>query len=418
MLLLVFCSAGAKAGNTGYPGYNLQTFRPSVDGSGVINSVGTRGLQAGRVHQSVYLNYNRGLLRNSVIGFTGVGSNSIQHQIMGDFNFAVGLPGNFSAGVNLPVAFWQNGRSYKESSVGDIRFVSKWSILSQEKFSWLPLGIAVFGETYMPNGRSSMFTGSSEVMQSVMLSIDHEWDNLYAVVNFGHLFAPRDTFTVQPGVTQYHDDEYIFTTGFRVPFALGEESWAFLLDLQGRFLRENIQRRNFPVELISGVDGKLGGGLGVALGISSKITDAMGTPLNRYFLGLRWTSPGKKHDPASERITKEEAFSKILYYSFDSAQIQESEKPAVEEIAHWLKKNPRARVWVEGHTNGEGISSYNENLSHKRASGVASSLIAFGIEPDRLELAWYGMKHPVGDNETVDGRAKNRRVEVREITSK
>ena len=66
-----------------------------------------------------------------------------------------------------------------------------------------------------------------------------------------------------------------------------------------------------------------------------------------------------------------------------------------------------------GHTDDQGSEEYNRGLSERRAQAVVAALIAgFGIAPDRLSPAGAGMSRPVASNDTEDGRALNRRVEL------
>ncbi len=68
---------------------------------------------------------------------------------------------------------------------------------------------------------------------------------------------------------------------------------------------------------------------------------------------------------------------------------------------------------VEGHTDNTGSAAINENLSRRRAEAVRAALIQRGVAPARIIAAGYGSAQPVGDNATEDGRALNRRIEIR-----
>ena len=68
---------------------------------------------------------------------------------------------------------------------------------------------------------------------------------------------------------------------------------------------------------------------------------------------------------------------------------------------------------VEGHTDSTGNAAINDELSQQRAEAVRAALIERGVPADRLVAAGYGSAHPVGDNATEDGRARNRRIELR-----
>jgi outer membrane protein OmpA-like peptidoglycan-associated protein len=68
---------------------------------------------------------------------------------------------------------------------------------------------------------------------------------------------------------------------------------------------------------------------------------------------------------------------------------------------------------VEGHTDITGGDGINESLSRRRAEAVRAALIQRGVAPSRIIAAGYGSAQPLGDNATEDGRAMNRRIEIR-----
>lgn len=72
---------------------------------------------------------------------------------------------------------------------------------------------------------------------------------------------------------------------------------------------------------------------------------------------------------------------------------------------------------VEGHTDNTGNPALNDALSLRRAEAVRAAMIDRGVPADRLIAAGYGQTNPVGDNETADGRARNRRIEIRIVRS-
>jgi len=86
------------------------------------------------------------------------------------------------------------------------------------------------------------------------------------------------------------------------------------------------------------------------------------------------------------------------------------------EIAQTLMDNPSMVVEVAGHTDSDGEYDYNLQLSQRRASSVRNYLIDAGVESSRVSARGYGETEPVADNATAQGRAENRRVELRVIS--
>jgi hypothetical protein len=88
-------------------------------------------------------------------------------------------------------------------------------------------------------------------------------------------------------------------------------------------------------------------------------------------------------------------------------------RPTLDEAVATLKQNPNIKIAVDGYTDDIGTDAYNEKLSLRRAQAVAAYLAAGGIAADRMEVHGFGESNPVASNATADGRAQNRRVELR-----
>ena len=102
-----------------------------------------------------------------------------------------------------------------------------------------------------------------------------------------------------------------------------------------------------------------------------------------------------------------------IYFDHDKSEIQSVSEPTLKALADFLKKKPELAIEVQGHTDNTGASGYNQTLSEQRADAVVSYLHAHhGIALDRLVAKGLGDKQPVATNDTVDGRARNRRVDV------
>lgn len=82
-------------------------------------------------------------------------------------------------------------------------------------------------------------------------------------------------------------------------------------------------------------------------------------------------------------------------------------------VATVLIENGGLVVEVAGHTDADGDAAYNEDLSRRRANAVRNYLLNVGVDPTRVSAEGYGESRPVADNVTADGKARNRRVELR-----
>jgi outer membrane protein OmpA-like peptidoglycan-associated protein len=102
-----------------------------------------------------------------------------------------------------------------------------------------------------------------------------------------------------------------------------------------------------------------------------------------------------------------------IYFNTGSAQLLEESQPTLKTVAAVIKQSKDAVLTVEGHTDNIGTADYNQDLSERRAGAVRQALVAqFGVPANRLTAKGYGLKRPVETNATVEGRARNRRVEL------
>lgn len=99
-------------------------------------------------------------------------------------------------------------------------------------------------------------------------------------------------------------------------------------------------------------------------------------------------------------------------FDFNSAQIKSTFRPPLDKIADILQRYPRSQITIVGHTDSVGAEQYNQELSNRRAIAVADYLVARGVAAARLGTEGRGELEPRASNDSADGRALNRRVEV------
>lgn len=102
-----------------------------------------------------------------------------------------------------------------------------------------------------------------------------------------------------------------------------------------------------------------------------------------------------------------------IYFDFNSATLRPESDPVLKEISDALKHNPGWKIKIDGHTDNVGGDAYNLRLSQRRAESVRQALITkYGITSDRMTPEGFGASRPKATNDTVEGRALNRRVEL------
>jgi outer membrane protein OmpA-like peptidoglycan-associated protein len=101
-----------------------------------------------------------------------------------------------------------------------------------------------------------------------------------------------------------------------------------------------------------------------------------------------------------------------IQFEYNKAKIQEVSHSLLDEVVKVIQENPHIKkIRVEGHASSDGADYYNMQLSDRRAKAVMKYLVEHGIPQETLEAKGFGETKPIADNETEEGREKNRRVE-------
>jgi outer membrane protein OmpA-like peptidoglycan-associated protein len=102
-----------------------------------------------------------------------------------------------------------------------------------------------------------------------------------------------------------------------------------------------------------------------------------------------------------------------IYFDFNKDTIKPESEPVLRQIVQAMTDNPTWKLTVEGHTDNIGGDVYNLDLSKRRAAAVKQVLVTrYHISTDRLSTDGFGASRPVESNDTLEGRARNRRVEL------
>lgn len=134
---------------------------------------------------------------------------------------------------------------------------------------------------------------------------------------------------------------------------------------------------------------------------------------------LRVELPSDDVGPASvtlvERMLDKECRAELpgIYFAFGTATLDRASESTLTSVAAMLARHPQWTLSIEGHTDNIGTADANQRLSQQRASAVQTSLsTAHGIPATRLQSVGFGAARPRATNDTMAGRARNRRVEL------
>ncbi|WP_437297179.1 OmpA family protein [Sorangium sp. So ce426] len=130
--------------------------------------------------------------------------------------------------------------------------------------------------------------------------------------------------------------------------------------------------------------------------------------------------PAKNGCPVAVRVTEQEiVILQQVQFDTGKATIKKASDELLDEVAGVLKEHPEiTKIEVQGHTDPRGGRAYNIKLSQARAESVTKALVQRGIEAERLASKGYGPDVPIAENDTDEGRQKNRRVQFKILEKK
>ncbi len=102
-----------------------------------------------------------------------------------------------------------------------------------------------------------------------------------------------------------------------------------------------------------------------------------------------------------------------IHFDTGSAKLLVSSRESLESLLSIMKEVPKLEIELSGHTDNKGEKELNLALSEKRAQAVANYLLKNGVEQKRLKVTGFGETNPITENNTMMGRQRNRRVEIK-----
>jgi outer membrane protein OmpA-like peptidoglycan-associated protein len=151
----------------------------------------------------------------------------------------------------------------------------------------------------------------------------------------------------------------------------------------------------------------------VGAGIGALAGGAVGAYQDRQEAELRRETAGTGIDVSRDGDVIKLNLPDGVTFDFAKYDLKPQFYPALNTIASTLKEYNQTVVEVSGHTDSIGSDAANQVLSERRANSVASYLIGQGVQRERFEIVGMGERYPVASNDTEQGRALTRRVEIR-----
>jgi outer membrane protein OmpA-like peptidoglycan-associated protein len=166
--------------------------------------------------------------------------------------------------------------------------------------------------------------------------------------------------------------------------------------------------------VIGGVIGNKAGNTAVGAILGAAVGGAAGAYIGDYMddqaAEMERDLEGARIERVGEGIKI--TFDSGILFDIDKSNLQPAAKGNLTNLAGILNKYQDTEVLIEGHTDNTGSNDHNMDLSIRRSQSVANYLETQQVSPVRFRTMGYGEDQPIADNETVDGRSQNRRVEI------
>jgi outer membrane protein OmpA-like peptidoglycan-associated protein len=166
--------------------------------------------------------------------------------------------------------------------------------------------------------------------------------------------------------------------------------------------------------VVGGLIGKAAGNTAVGAILGAAIGGVAGAYIGDYMdkqaAEIEKDIEGAKVERVGEGIKI--TFDSGILFDVDEATLKPKSKEELADLAVILNKYDDTNILLEGHTDSTGSAEYNLDLSRLRAQSVSNHLAAEAVNPARFTIMGYGKDQPIASNETEEGRALNRRVEV------
>lgn len=159
----------------------------------------------------------------------------------------------------------------------------------------------------------------------------------------------------------------------------------------------------------------LGGNTGalIGAGVGSIAGAGVGSYMDQQERRLREATRGTEIEVERQGEEIKLNMPGAVTFDFNSAIVRPEMRSSLEEVARVMTAYPSTVIGVYGHTDSIGSAEVNQRLSEQRAEAVAGTLESFGVPRARMQVRGFGFTQPVASNATEEGRAQNRRVEIR-----
>ncbi len=170
----------------------------------------------------------------------------------------------------------------------------------------------------------------------------------------------------------------------------------------GAIIGNNTGKKGDGGELGAVIGGVVGGAAGILIG----------SKMDKQAQKIEEEIPGAKVERIDDGIVITFDENSGVYFNTNKYNINSDSETLLDKLGSILIEYPDTNVLIVGHTDSTGADEYNMTLSKNRAQAVTNFFTQKGLSNDRFTTNWFGEEQPITDNNTADGRAKNRRVNL------
>jgi outer membrane protein OmpA-like peptidoglycan-associated protein len=326
-----------------------------------------------------------------------------------DFVATYGFAKNAEVGVIIPgyiqsLTLKTGGNKINNSDVGDVMLYGKLQRPLTEHFS-----VGAGMELTTPNGPVNKGFGTGQVGVNPIISARYQQGRIGVGANVGFNFYN-------------HSVPDVFNYGAEV-ILRANKTFSLRTEIIGRVFNEFGVRYD-DLQILPGLDVEISDNItirptGMVGGTNTSLDWGIGAGFAYAFTAPTLqmpTAPPPPPAPVAEAPPPPPAKEKIVlrgvHFAFNKATIRAEDMPILGQAAETLKEHGNITVTVEGNTDNVGSEEYNQKLSVRRATAVRDYLAQHGIAAARMTVVGKGESNPVASNDTEDGRAQNRRVEL------
>lgn len=395
--------------------FGLLYMRPVPDGGAYFTVFDSQSLQALQFNLGTALDYAYRPLTGAT---AGVVNNITKYYAAAHVYGAFGITDWWSLFADMPVIAYNRFANpdiiplpapTNITKIGDLELGMKFRLLNKDGAR---VGIAIVPTMTIPTGSEYSFMGDSGVTGGGLLVIDGRLADWFDwSINVGAL-GRKHVQTFGPD----------FKSQFLLSGAAGFNvaTWASLIgELSTRTPFNNFyqSRSTSLLDALFGVQWRIGDEQRLKLNTSAGVGSPYGTgaPQIRAMASLSYTlAPIGSHQKPTEHVADVVAvpWSPILF-GFGSTRLSSKATHTLDQIGSDLKKNPHPVV-ATGYTDSTGKKSYNQKLSKMRARAVKGYLQRQGLASENVTAVGKGANNFAASNSTAEGRAQNRRVEVKD----